>query len=254
MIFDQTLSCEGHNMASAVSKQPLEWPSNGGRVNKPARAERREQMSDEVAAHLRGAIMSGTLLPGTFIRLDETAAQLGVSITPVREALRTLRGEGMVLLEPHRGHVVAPLSRRDVEDIFWLQSTIAKELAAAATERVTDDDITELERLNDELAATVETGAAEAIAAAEFRFHRSLNHTTGRIKLAWFLLHVARYMPPLIYAADPEWGVEAVENHRQLIAALRRRDLAEVVRLTCWQFDDGARRLTERLEKTGIWS
>ena len=98
MIFDQTLSCEGHNMASAVSKQPLEWPSNGGRVNKPARAERREQMSDEVAAHLRGAIMSGTLLPGTFIRLDETAAQLGVSITPVREALRTLRGEGMVLV------------------------------------------------------------------------------------------------------------------------------------------------------------
>ena len=50
--------------------------------------------------------------------LIHTAAALGVSITPVREALRTLRGEGMVLLEPHRGHVVAPLSRRDIEDIF----------------------------------------------------------------------------------------------------------------------------------------
>lgn len=148
-------------------------------------------MSDEVAGHLRAAIMSGTLLPGTFIRLDETAAALGVSITPVREALRTLRGEGMVVLEPHRGHVVAPLSRRDVQDIFWLQATIAKELAAAATERITDEGITELERLNDEFAATVETGEAGAIAAAEFRFHRSLNHTTGRIKLAWFLLHVA---------------------------------------------------------------
>ena len=230
-------------------------------MNAPARpvhrrrsAVRREQMSDEVAGHLRAAIMSGTLLPGTFIRLDETAAALGVSITPVREALRTLRGEGMVVLEPHRGHVVAPLSRRDIEDIFWLQAAIAKELAAAAVGRITEDGIAELERLNDELAATVETGEAEAIAAAEFWFHRSLNHTTGRIKLAWFLLHVARYMPPLIYAADPQWGVEAVENHRQLIAALRRRDAAEVVRLTDWQFTDGARRLTERLEQTGIWS
>ena len=58
------------------------------------RAVRREQMSDVVAGHLRAAIMAGTLLPGTFIRLDETATQLGVSITPVREALRTLRGEG----------------------------------------------------------------------------------------------------------------------------------------------------------------
>ena len=43
-------------------------------------------------------------------------------------------------------------------------------------------------------------------------------------------------------------------NHRQLIAALRRRDVAEVVRLTDWQFSDGARRLTERLEETGIWN
>ncbi|PEG38981.1 GntR family transcriptional regulator [Mycolicibacterium agri] len=211
-------------------------------------------MSDEVAGHLRAAIMSGALLPGTFIRLDETAAQLGVSITPVREALRTLRGEGMVLLEPHRGHVVAPLSRRDIEDIFWLQSTIAKELAVAATERITDDEIDMLSRLNDELAAAVATRDAEAITAAEFAFHRCLNHATGRIKLAWFLLHVARYMPPLIYVSDPQWGVDAVENHRQLITALRRRDVDEVVRLTGWQFDDGARRLTAQLEKAGAWS
>ena len=63
---------------------------------KARRAVRREQLSDEVAAHLRADIMSGTLRPGTFIRLDETAAELGVSITPVREALRTLarRGHG----------------------------------------------------------------------------------------------------------------------------------------------------------------
>ncbi len=46
----------------------------------------------------------------------------------------------------------------------------------------------------------------------------------------------------------------AVENHRRLIAALRRRDVAEVVALTGWQFDDGARRLIARLEGTGIWT
>lgn len=95
---------------------------------------RRAQLSDEVAGHLRAAIMSGTLRPGTFIRLDETAAELGVSVTPVREALLKLRGEGMVQLEPHRGHVVLPLTRQDIEDIFWLQATIAKELAAAVIE------------------------------------------------------------------------------------------------------------------------
>src|ERR1700754_5020420 len=157
-----------------------------GHVNAPAgprrgprRAVRREQLSDEVAARLRADIMTGTLRPGTFIRLDETAAQLGVSITPVREALRTLRGEGMVQLEPHRGHVVVPLTRGDVEDIFWLQGIIAKELAATATEQITEAEIDDLERLNDALAATVEKGDVEEIASAEFAFHRAFNRATG---------------------------------------------------------------------------
>jgi DNA-binding GntR family transcriptional regulator len=218
------------------------------------RAVRREQLSDEVAARLRTDIMTGTLRPGTFIRLDETAAALGVSITPVREALRTLRGEGMVQLEPHRGHVVVPLSRGDIEDIFWLQATIAKELAATAAERITDAQIDELERLNEGFAAAVEGGDAEEVVAAEFVFHRAFNRATGRIKLAWFLLHVARYLPGQIYASDAAWGAGAVAGHRELIAALRRRDVATVVRLTSGEFSDAAQRLVARLDEIGLWS
>jgi DNA-binding GntR family transcriptional regulator len=214
---------------------------------------RRAQLSDEVAGHLRAAIMSGALRPGTFIRLDETAAKLGVSATPVREALLKLRGEGMVQLEPHRGHVVLPLSRQDIDDIFWMQATIAKELAASAAQRITDAEIDDLEHLTDMLTTAVAGGDTEAIAACEFAFHRAFNHATGRIKLAWFLLHVARYMPLMVYAADPEWGAAAVQNHRQVVAALRRRDTAAVVEHTTTQFIDGARRLTERLQSSGIW-
>jgi DNA-binding GntR family transcriptional regulator len=215
---------------------------------------RRAQLSDEVAGHLRVAIMSGALRPGTFIRLDETAAKLGVSVTPVREALLKLRGEGMVQLEPHRGHVVLPLTRQDIDDIFWLQATIAKELAATAAQHITDTEIDELERITETLAVAVASADPEAIAATEFAFHRAFNQATGRIKLAWFLLHVARYMPLMVYAADHEWGAALVENHRQLIAALRRRDAAAVVEHTNWQFTDGARRLTETLDKSGIWA
>ncbi len=217
------------------------------------RAVRREQLSDEVAARLRTAIMTGTLRPGTFIRLDETAEALGVSITPVREELRPLRGEGMVQLEPHRGHVVVPLTRGDVEDIFWLQATIAKELAATAAARITDAEIDELERLNESLATALAHAEMDEIASAEFAFHRAFNRATGRIKLAWFLLHVARYLPGQIYAGDPQWGVSAVAGHRELIAALRRHDVDTVVRLTGSEFSDGAQRLIARLEETGLW-
>ena len=218
------------------------------------RAVRREQLSDEVAARLRTDIMTGTLRPGTFIRLDETAAALGVSITPVREALRTLRGEDMVQLEPHRGHVVVALSRGDIEDIFWLQATIAKELAATAAERITDAEIEELERLNDGLAAAVDHGDPEVVVAAEFAFHRTFNRATGRIKLAWFLLHVARYLPGQIYASDAVWGAATLATHRELIAALRRRDVDTAVRLTTGEFTDASHRLVARLDEIGLWT
>jgi DNA-binding GntR family transcriptional regulator len=207
-----------------------------------------------VAAHLRVRIMSGTLRPGTFIRLDETAAELGTSITPVREALRTLRGEGMVQLEPHRGHVVSPFTRGDIEDIFWLQAVIAGRLARSAAERITDDEIDELERLTQTVGDAIERQDADEVADAEFSFHRAFNRASGRIKLSWFLLHAARYLPPHIYASDGEWGRHTMANRRELIAALRRHDVATVVRLTDVQFSDGARRLTARLDELGLWT
>ena len=197
--------------------------------------------------------MSGSLRPGMFVRLDETAAQLGVSITPVREALLKLSGEGMVQLEPHRGHVVVPLSRKDIEDIFWLQATIARELVRTTTANITDAEIDELSDLNDALATAVAERNPDVVVGAEFAFHRALNRPADRVKLAWFLLHAARYMPPLVYASDPGWGADAVENHHKLIDALRARDADAVAVLTEWQFTDGARRLTEKLEQTGMW-
>lgn len=225
-------------------------PASTRNVN---RRGRRSQLSDEVAGHLREAIMTGVLRPGMFIRLDETAAQLGVSITPVREALLTLRGEGMVALEPRRGYVVQPLSRQDVADIYWLQATIAKELVTSAADRITDEQIGDLERANVVLAQAVAEGDPARIGAAEFAFHRLLNRSAGRIKLAWFLLHAARYMPPHIYVTDPSWGAAAVETHQQLITALRSRDKAVLAELAAAEFSDGVDRLLEQLERSGMW-
>lgn len=220
-------------------------------ATRPAR--RREQLADEVAAHLRMGIMTGTLRPGTFIRLDETATELGVSITPVREALRTLRGEGMVHLEPHRGHVVAPFTRDDIQDIFWLQAAIANRLVRTATQRVTDAELDELDHHIDLLAAGVETQDGDLVIEAEFAFFRTLNRSAGRMKLAWFLLHASRYLPSTMYADDPDWGAQAVVNNRALVAALRSRDEHAVARLTAEQYADGARRLTARLDHLGLW-
>ncbi|GGG18643.1 GntR family transcriptional regulator [Rhodococcoides trifolii] len=204
---------------------------------------RRPQLSEDVANHVRHLVMSGAVSPGEFVRLDETAAELGVSVTPVREALLILRGEGMVELVPHRGYVVSALTRDDIVDIFWLQGQIAVELVRRATPRIGDTELAELEWFNASLRAAVAAGSVEDVERAEFEFHRVVNLASGANKLSWFLVGATRYTPTRLYASDREWGEEAVRSHENLIAALRRGDVDEACRLTSRQFTDGAERL-----------
>ncbi|WP_197480945.1 GntR family transcriptional regulator [Rhodococcus sp. EPR-157] len=204
---------------------------------------RRPQLSEDVANHVRHMVMSGEVLPGSYIRLDETAAELGVSVTPVREALLTLRGEGMVELVPHRGYVVSPLTPEDIVDIFWLQGQIAVELVRRAAPKITAEVISELESFNASLSAAVEKGQAEEVEFSEFEFHRVLNRLTNANKLAWFLNNATRYTPTRLYASDPTWGRAAVRNHEELIEALRIGDVERACTLMRQQFTDGAERL-----------
>ena len=88
---------------------------------------------------------------------------------------RQLQGGGPGHLEPHRGHRVVPLSRADIEDIFWLQGTIARELAATVARRITAGQIDELVELNTQLAAAAATGDPDQVAQCEFAFHRAFN-------------------------------------------------------------------------------
>ena len=214
---------------------------------------RRPQLSDDVAAHVRGLIMSGGVRPGEFVRLDETAAELGVSVTPVREALLTLRGEGLVELVPHRGYVVAPLTRGDINDVFWLQGQIAEQLAARATGAATPEALDELRAINTALASAVAAGDATRIEDLEFGFHREVNRLAGATKLSWFLFNAIRYTPVHFYSGDREWGASATASHHRLIAAMADGDADEAGRETRRHFTDGAERLLAHLEQTGIW-
>lgn len=217
------------------------------------RLRRQPHLSEQVAAELRHEIMTAVIRPGDYIRLDETAERLGVSVTPVREALLTLRGEGMVELAPHRGYVVTPLRRIDVADIFWLQSQIAVKLARRTAEVVTPAQLDELTARAEAVRQALENGDTAAVVDAEFEFHRTHNLIAESGKLAWFLLSAARYTPARMYAADPEWGRVAVDSHLRLVDAYRDRDLDEVIVQTERQFEYGASRLVAHLETTGIW-
>ncbi|WP_018503465.1 GntR family transcriptional regulator [Parafrankia discariae] len=82
---------------------------------------------------------------GDFVRTEHLAAELGVSQTPVREAMMILQSEGSVRWEPRRGYRVAPITRQDVSDLFQVQAFVAGELAARAAELLDDEALSRIE-------------------------------------------------------------------------------------------------------------
>ncbi|GAA2674924.1 GntR family transcriptional regulator [Actinoplanes palleronii] len=213
----------------------------------------RPQLSEEVAVVLRGRIMSGELRPGARIRLEEVAEQLGVSITPVREALLTLRGEDMVELEPRKGYVVAPLSEQDVVDLFRLQGDIAGELAARVAERITAGQRDELALADRALQRAIRSRKSDEIEQLEYAFHRTVNRMAQARKLSWFLHVATRYTPARFYAADPGWRDAVRVEHEALLAAFAAGD-PEAARATMARhFTDGADLLVKHLRGQGIW-
>ena len=211
----------------------------------------RPQLSDEVATHLREAIMSGALRPGQFVRLDAVAAELGVSVTPVREALLALRGEDMVELEPRRGFVVSPLSRRDVKDMFALQADLAAQLVGRATTLISEPQLEHVARVAAELAAA--EGHLE-LSTLEYEFHRLINKAAGSRKLARFLDMASRYTPARVYTGDPEWRVRVVADHAAILAALRARDANAAREAVFRHVKDGEWRLLRHLDAVGMWA
>lgn len=211
----------------------------------------RPQLSEEVAAVLRSRIMSGELRPGSRVRLEEVAAGLGVSITPVREALLMLRGEDMVELEPRRGYVVAPLSKQDVVDLFRLQGDIAGELAARVAASITVGQREELVLANNVLLRARE---ADEIERLEYGFHRAVNRLAQARKLSWFLHTATRYTPAGFYAADPGWRMSMRADHEELLTAFAGRDPQAARSAMERHFTDGADLLVKHLDELGIWS
>jgi DNA-binding GntR family transcriptional regulator len=102
--------------------------------------------ADEIALLLEEAIVSGDLTPGSVLRQEQLSAQYAVSRTPIREALRRLSALGLVSFEPNRGFRVRMLSREDMWEAFLVRAELESFVTGVAAEKITADDLADLER------------------------------------------------------------------------------------------------------------
>ena len=137
----------------------------------PTRANR----SDVAFARLKGDILANRLMPGTVLPEPDVAARLGMSRTPVREALIRLEADGLIELIPRRGLRVLPIFPDDMREIYALLEVLEAEVAAELAEAATiPGGLAPLEAANDAMEAALEQGDLDAWAAADDRFHRAL--------------------------------------------------------------------------------
>jgi DNA-binding GntR family transcriptional regulator len=191
-------------------------------------ASRREQ----VARSLRRAIVGGRYRPGDRLIEVELAEQLGTSRAPVREALRQLEQEGLVLTQPYKATEVVGVTQAEIEEVLVpTRVTLERFAFREALRRLTAADVTQLERLVATMRYAGQSGDADALADADVRFHELVVERAGQPHS----LQLWRTIEPRVRAhfrrdapahRDP---LAVADQHQELLDALKAGDEAALM-------------------------
>jgi DNA-binding GntR family transcriptional regulator len=183
------------------------------------------------AAELRDAIVRGDLAPGAKIRQEATAQELGISLIPVREALKTLASEGVVTYHPQRGYFVSELPAEAVAEIYAVRDLLETEVERIAVPRLMPVDLTAMRTHLVDQERAVELRDPVEMIATNRRYHFTIFNCCTN---AWALRFVTQLWDTLdpyrvlsyrrMWLADPEHlPAEILEEHERILAALEGR-------------------------------
>jgi DNA-binding GntR family transcriptional regulator len=212
----------------------------------------RPQLAEDVARYVRRRIFDGTYAAGQYIRLDQLAVELGVSVTPVREALFVLSAEGLLSQQPRRGFVVVGVTGRDLTDVANVQAHIGGELAARAAVNITAEQLRELEKIQTELEDAYASDDDDGAVRLNHEFHKAINVAADSPKLAQLMSQITRYAPESVFPTIAGWPDQSTEHHRKLLAALERRDENLARTAMSEHLAAGAQPLIDHLTERGV--
>ena len=186
-------------------------------------------LGGRVFQKIREDILNGIYKENDELRENTIGKELGVSRTPVREALRQLELEGLVTIIPNRGAYVTGISHKDIWDIYVIRSMLEGLCARWAVEHITDAQLDELEEtiLLSEFQMKKESGfSAEQIAALDGRFHSILYEASGSRILGHVLTDFHNYVQTARRSSvvSEDRARKSIREHRQILRSIRDRD------------------------------
>ena len=186
-------------------------------------------LRDVVFKTLRQAILKGELEPGERLMEIQLAERLGVSRTPIREAIRKLELEGLVLMIPRRGAEVAKISEKNLRDVLEVRRSLEELAIDLACQRIQEEEPETLREAHKEFSAAVAAGDAMEIAQTDEKFHEIIYSGTGNQKLMQILsnLREQMYRYRLEYIKDANKRQILLVEHEQILKALSLRHVQE---------------------------
>jgi DNA-binding GntR family transcriptional regulator len=217
----------------ADSRSPAVTSSQGETAPSPKPDAEPLQLTLQAAAQIRGLIMDRALLPGEKIRQVELADRIGVSRSPLREALRTLESEGVVTYEINRGYVVAKLDDDDLSQIHQMRSLLEDELLRSVR-RPDAAVLSDLKDLNEKMMVAIDERNVAEVLRYNREFHftifdlSSLNQFRREVRRLWQL---SEGYSAAWWWRQPEARKRINAEHKAIISALRRFDLDQLVEI-----------------------
>ncbi len=193
----------------------------------------RKSLTDELVARLRDLIIEGELAAGAKIPEAELCALYGVSRTPMREALKVLAAEGLVTLALNRGASVARITQQEIDELFPIIGALEALAGEAACARITARQIEYIERLHAEMIARFRDGDWLGYSKLNRQIHEAIFEASGNNALAALYqqllvrIHAVRF----VAKKTPERWSQAIDDHEQMMVALRARDGAALARI-----------------------
>lgn len=197
-------------------------------------------LRDVVFNTLRQAILRGELKPGERLMEVQLANKLGVSRTPIREAIRKLELEGLVLMIPRKGAEVAQITEKSLRDVLEVRGALEKLAVELACEKMTDEEFAELKEAAQNFKDVVNEKDVTKIAERDVKFHDVIYMSTDNQKLIQLLsnLREQMYRYRVEYLKDAEVFPQLIEEHGEIIKALEKRDKNKAMEIMCRHIDN----------------
>lgn len=183
-------------------------------------------LRDVVFNTLREAILRGDLVAGERLMELQLAAKLGVSRTPIREAIRMLEQEGLAITIPRKGAIVARMTEKDMQDVLEIREALEELSVQVACDKITDGEIVQLRKNMENFEQALKSGDLKKMAQADVEFHDVIYQATDNSKLINMLnnLREQMYRYRVEYLKDPQNHEQLLNEHEAIYQGIVKKD------------------------------